>query len=226
MNKRSAQAVIRRLLSYLESDDVQEEDVSVLLRYLVRNCERDLYLEHRLMEISSRVDTILERSEQVLGSANSALQFLIPKGPPVQTVNYMQQCWGTAKTLTICDPYLLKQFPADTRTPAQYAQDFETLLPPGLTSVEIFINKRNGPIASELDALCRTKGISVSRYHTQEIHDRVWIADGSRGYVVGTSFNSLGNKFAFVLDLSHQDLADFLKELDRIRSSANCHHAF
>ncbi len=49
------------------------------------------------------------------------------------------------------------------------------------------------------------------------MHDRVWIKDGNRAKVVGTSFNGLGKKLAFILNLPESDLRAFQTQLPRIR---------
>jgi hypothetical protein len=56
-------------------------------------------------------------------------------------------------------------------------------------------------------------------YHQEEIHDRVWLKDETDAVVVGTSFNGLGNKCAFLLNLEAADASSFSAELRRIRSA-------
>ncbi len=54
-------------------------------------------------------------------------------------------------------------------------------------------------------------------YRTKTIHDRVWIVEGRKAFVVGTSFQGIGNKFSFILDLPNEDLEKFNIYLERER---------
>ena len=46
-----------------------------------------------------------------------------------------------------------------------------------------------------------------------DVHDRVWIKDFHSAYVVGTSFNGLGDKCAFILSLPEEDRRDFIRAI-------------
>ena len=54
----------------------------------------------------------------------------------------------------------------------------------------------------------------MTEHGTDTVHDRVWIADRKRGLVVGTSFNGLGSRAAFLLPLPDPDLVAVLEYLD------------
>ena len=69
-------------------------------------------------------------------------------------------------------------------------------------------------VRSEIEALCAKNKVRMTEHSTDTIHDRVWIADRTRGLVVGTSFNGLGSRAAFLLPLPDPDLAAVLEYLD------------
>lgn len=102
----------------------------------------------------------------------------------------------------------------------KYCDALQAMIPDSITMIDVFYNPEhiNNHIMEKISQFAKKKNICLANYETKEIHDRVWIKDKSRGWVVGTSFNGLGNKLAFLLDLPHDDLVKFLDELDRIRS--------
>jgi hypothetical protein len=51
------------------------------------------------------------------------------------------------------------------------------------------------------------------------LHDRVWIADHERAFTVGTSFNGIGSRCAFILELPSEDRRAFIRELASIRAN-------
>jgi hypothetical protein len=61
-------------------------------------------------------------------------------------------------------------------------------------------------------------------YKTKTIHDRVWIVEGRKAFVVGTSFQGIGNKFSFILDIPNVDLEIFNLHLEKIRIANNSRH--
>lgn len=56
-------------------------------------------------------------------------------------------------------------------------------------------------------------GLEIRMVYSNEFHDRFWIADRSRGLVMGTSLNKIGGKVFFVDSLTGEDVSAVLLEL-------------
>ena len=144
-------------------------------------------------------------------------------GPQARTDanQYLSGVVAGARELTICDPYILQPYAAIP--PINYVTSLLSVLPTTLRSLEIFAKPRvrNRQVAEELNKACKQRGVRVTVLRTNEIHDRVWIADHERAYTIGTSFNGLGNRCAFILPLPSEDRRAFAKELASIRSGAS-----
>jgi hypothetical protein len=61
-------------------------------------------------------------------------------------------------------------------------------------------------VKNELSARAAGAKVKLTDCDTAKVHDRIWLADGSRGLVVGTSFGGLGKRAAFLLELPKVDL--------------------
>jgi hypothetical protein len=44
-----------------------------------------------------------------------------------------------------------------------------------------------------------------------KVHDRIWVVDDNRGYLVGTSLNGFGKRLSFLVPLPNNDL-EYFKE--------------
>jgi hypothetical protein len=105
-----------------------------------------------------------------------------------------------AEQLVVVDPYV-------------YAGEFSKAARIGsksLTSIHIVFSSHHGNTKSIKDGLSErayAAQVRLTDHDTDKIHDRVWIADGKRGLVVGTSFGGLGTRAAFLLPLPIADCA-------------------
>jgi hypothetical protein len=135
-----------------------------------------------------------------------------------RSLAYLSDALGNAQRLTICDPYFY--MPSRAKGGRPLDAELGEVLPEALTALELFVkpDARDEATVATVAALCEGRGIALDIRLTHDIHDRVWIRDGEEGYIVGTSFNGLGNKCAFILPLPEEDLAVFQEELTRIRA--------
>lgn len=180
-----------------------------------------------LLEIDEKLDRLLERREpgrcRLADTSDETLvEFITGIGATARAraLHHLSGCLQGARHLTICDPYLLLS-PRRGPSARDYVASIESVLPPTLAEIEIFREeKRRQPeVASEMNDMFKRRDIRVRSYVTNDIHDRVWIANHDRAYVVGTSFNGLGNKCAFILPLPKEDLRSFLDEIDQRRAN-------
>lgn len=129
-----------------------------------------------------------------------------------------------ARKITICDPYffLFNRPNKVYRTQSKYNESLDSFLTKKLESIEVFHSPDpNRQILSYFQKICGNKNVTLTRFQTTEIHDRVIIKDDLEARVLGTSFGGLGNKIAFILDLPREDLKKFRQELYRIKNPAN-----
>ena len=95
----------------------------------------------------------------------------------------------------------------------------DAVIPKTARSVELYVKprKRDAVVAAGFTKLCIDRGIKLICRKTDELHDRVWIVDSTRAFVIGASFNGLGNKCAFILELPEEDRQNFIKEVGFLR---------
>ncbi|HEY1945335.1 MAG TPA: hypothetical protein VGH40_24730 [Roseiarcus sp.] len=178
-----------------------------------------------LIEIESKLDRLLARYElghcRLAGARRSdVIEFMTGIGVKARTdaLSHLNGCLDGAQHLIICDPFFLKS--TQTVSPSDYVAGVESVLPKALKILEVFSGKRkrDGSVAEGLNQMFRRKGVRINHYKTDHIHDRVWIKNHTDAYSVGTSFNGLGKKCAFILPLPSDDLRAFLTEISALRN--------
>ncbi|SDT34433.1 hypothetical protein [Bradyrhizobium canariense] len=184
----------------------------------------DRELVRILSKIEDKVDQLLGRHEygrcRFAGAeGENVVELITGIGPTARAdalVN-LGACLAGTPHLIICDPYFL--FLSGTRSSDDYVDAVDSVLPTTLKSLEIFSGKRKRTpaVANGLNQLFKRRNIRVKSYKTDDIHDRVWIKDSQNAYSVGTSFNGLGNKCAFILPLPSADLRAFWTEINTLR---------
>ena len=119
--------------------------------------------------------------------------------------------------LVIVDPYL---FPPRAKLgKEEYAAFLAELVAPILeagATVRCIVNSTsNARIESATRELLETlvPGIALEVQRSDDFHDRFWIADESRGVVVGASLNGLGSKLFFIDELKSSDVSSIMKKL-------------
>lgn len=181
----------------------------------------------RLRRIEAMLEEILSRPGatcQFKGEDGAAVaRLIVSMGPQArhEATQYLGEIMAEARELTICDPYLLQPYSA--APPKEYVDTLLSVLPSTLKNLELFIKPRarNRDVAELFNHACLDRGIRVTAQKTELLHDRVWIADYEHAYTVGTSFNGLGTRCAFILPLPTEDRRAFLRELASVRRNAS-----
>jgi hypothetical protein len=170
-------------------------------------------MDQKLDDIIHRLDLPLCQFSKTTDSTHAKLIVGIGASSRQNALTHLNRSLDGAQHLTICDPYFLKSL--RHMSAEEYVSGVERALPQTLKALEIFAKRgvRNKDIADRLNQMFRRKSIRVKIYKTDDVHDRVWIKDSIEAFSVGTSFNGLGNKFAFILPLPLEDVRTFLKEL-------------
>lgn len=187
-------------------------------------------IEYRLDRIERSLDRLTDRPAAACRFASdegeSIMQLMTGQGinERQRGISYLSDWMNSPTKLTIADPYLIKN--SGLISEADYKNSLESLLPRSLTTLELFVGPRNSKyqkssIATWFNVLCQARGIALSVFHQEQVHDRVWLKNENDAIVVGTSFNGLGNKCAFLLKLDTTDTMAFSAELERIRSTVS-----
>lgn len=123
--------------------------------------------------------------------------------------------------LIITDPYL---FTGSRKSDSEvYAASVGNMLAPALTAglhVTAVVSRdgNNSKVrkAVEAELYARMNDLTISVIESSDFHDRFWIADRSRGLIVGASLNKIGSKIFFVDELSEVDVRDVLAEVENL----------
>jgi hypothetical protein len=231
----SKEHLIRYLESIIqelkESDNSGESIYRTIRRFRMLYPSLDGEFEYRLHSIENKIDSLIDRPAASCRMASSdgenIFEFMTGRGAleRAKGVKYLSDWMNSPTEITIADPYFIKNSGAISE--ADYKNSLNGLLPLSLKKIKLFIGPRTqkyqkASIAAWFNQLCATRGIQLEVFHQEEVHDRVWLKNGSDALVVGTSFNGLGNKCAFLLNLDAADTASFSAELDRIRAAYGC----
>jgi|TARA_R110001592_G_scaffold147042_4_gene371474 hypothetical protein len=223
----------QKLLSILEKERLEEniddivDNIWMDIEYYALIISQQQYYDHlarkRLSRIEGKLDTILESNSRgkcqfSKGDDESILHLITGVGLDERNkaIKHLSEKLKGAKSLTICDPYFLKKYKG--ASPSETAIEFVGILPKSLKTLDLYVKPRirDKEFADCLNSELQKTGIKLLSRKTEEIHDRVWIKDFNDAFVVGTSFNGLGNKCAFILDLPQEDQRQFLTSLNEI----------
>ena len=182
----------------------------------------DEEFEYSLRRLDQKVDALLERPAPSCRMASeegtNVMQLMTGVGVAARTeaIDYLRNGFGGAKQVVICDPYFLL---SNKTSKADYLAGIDAVIPNTVKTIELYVKpkKRDAEVAAGFTKLCQDRGIKLTCRKTEELHDRVWIIDSTRAFVVGASFNGLGNKCAFILELPEQDRQNFIKEVGLLR---------
>lgn len=183
----------------------------------------DEEFDYRLRRLDQKVDALLERPTPTCRmdseEGNKVMRLMTGVGTTARTeaIDYMRSGFAGAKQLAICDPYFLLSNSKTSK--ADYLAGVDVVIPKTVKAIELYVKprKRDAEVAAGFTKLCQDRGIKLTCRKTEELHDRVWIVDSTRAFVVGASFNGLGNKCAFILELPEEDRRNFIKEVGLLR---------
>lgn len=120
----------------------------------------------------------------------------------------------------ITDPFLFP--PTPKLGPDEYSKHLTALIAPILqqgADLKLVVNKQaNREVERKVCAGLRDRvpDVTTHVYRSDDFHDRFWVADRSRGVVVGASLNGLGGKLFLVDSLKPSDAAAIVETLDEV----------
>ncbi len=155
------------------------------------------------------------RDECPLRGQPDLASLLVGPGSRAAGLRELRDFTRGVERLTILDPYL---FSGDAAHARKIAHDFAQTARTAegtLKAVHVIRDDRRDTKAvfAAISRTLRQDGVRLSHGSSQDLHDRVWIGDGQRGVVVGTSLNGLGSRAAFILPLPKADLDAILEFL-------------
>ncbi|EGQ9921444.1 TPA: hypothetical protein JG855_004625 [Vibrio parahaemolyticus] len=206
-------------------DEITDEAIDYVVQRLV--IEESVGFSHHYMEkleaLEEKIDRLVESGNQSRcqlsnNAQNSTIQFIAGQGSSERNkaVNHLKDKLVGTNTLIICDPYFIKGIKG--QDPKVVACEFASLLPNTLKQLELYVKPRirEKEFAESLNAELKSRKIKLVVRKTDDVHDRVWIKDFNEAFVVGTSFNGLGNKCAFILDLPPEDRKQFMASVNEL----------
>lgn len=180
-------------------------------------------IEYKLHSVEQKLEQLLRRASPSCRMAseegNGILQMMTNVGLQgrAEAIQYLRGGFSGAKQLIICDPYFLL---SNSKLSKQdYLSGISAAIPTTVKNIELYVKprKRDADVAVGFTDMCKERGIRLTCRKTDELHDRVWIMDATRAFVVGASFNGLGNKPAFILELPEEDRRRFISEVGLLR---------
>jgi len=121
--------------------------------------------------------------------------------------------------LIIVDGYL---FSKNKQNPPNYSNLILSVLESTVKKIKeiVFVtgNHDNCYFFNEIETGLKkiNNSLKVTIKKTSDIHDRFWISDRSKGFFLGTSFNTIGNKYALIDNIDTQDVQEILDILKRL----------
>jgi hypothetical protein len=166
-------------------------------------------LHHRITNEITRevIDKVL--SEVVKGIRVEPLVVPPEQGPKVAQ-NTLKEIIVGATSILVTDPFFF-HVPGDTNTEAYIADIFKVLPLSSLKQLTIIHSKPKDTSAIPIFKESLPTSIKLKLLRDSSIHDRIWIVNENKAYLVGTSFGGLGRKYSFILPLPDEDLVEFNK---------------
>lgn len=200
-------------------DGVKYEDLSTIYKH-IENLGYELKTLNRGYSLEEVQEKLLTEGPSAFLRLTRLQEDILPKAPPKkawQSVAERLALLGPAKDLTIVDPFLFSETMNAHQIP-QYSQQLAALIGPIVTSnasITCVVDKLNKDVlrATEAQLALSRPNVSISAKQTNHFHDRFWIADRSKGVVVGTSLTGIGKRVFFIDALSAADVVSVVDEL-------------
>lgn len=124
--------------------------------------------------------------------------------------SYLKEIDAENGDLIIIDPYL---FPRRFNSEYTYLM-IEILNGVKLKSIQFITSKKtyNEKLYNDIKNMCDCKNIRLK--FTDDYHDRFWIANKSKGFIMGTSLNGLGSRISLIDFINKDDLKDIVSDFD------------
>lgn len=228
MSKSLDELVVRIAEGQLEPQEIRREILELLWSreqwYWFPSERPEAQLDHiaqRLSAIEGRLEGA--RCRAPAPDEDHSLAYLVTGVDGDKGHDDLRSWLHDCHTLEIADPYFFQM--GSYRNPHQLIEEFHGLMPVCLRRVTIYHKPKPHPrLFESFAAYMRNLDIKMQLFSTTVLHDRVWIKNGNSAKVVGTSFNGLGCKLAFILNLPESDRNAFREQMSVIRSHQRTGH--
>lgn len=85
--------------------------------------------------------------------------------------------------------------------------------------ISVFI-KQNNTNQVFLKKVKEVIGDYFQEYYTDEFHDRFWIGDRKKGFIMGTSMNGIGKKYSIIQKLEESDVVEIINITGQISGNS------
>jgi hypothetical protein len=198
--------IIRRL-----SFELERQIKNLLLEYL--NSDLIPRLQHRITN-----DVTEEIFDQVIYKLmfkdRPNYQIAPPDTGNTRAKDTLKDILGGATSILVTDPFFF-HVPGEINVEMYVAEILEVLPLSSLKQLTIIYSKPKGTTAINLFKDALPSSISMKLVSDSSIHDRIWVVNEKKAYLVGTSFGGLGKKYSFILPLPKKDLIEFRKWISK-----------
>lgn len=125
-------------------------------------------------------------------------------------IEYIKNIGGVNQKILIMDPYFFCKKPD---------QDYENLITQIFKKAqfqEIQILTRKDYNKVLYNSIKSKIKCNIKLLFTDEIHDRFWIANKSKGFCVGTSLNGIGKKYSRIEYMDNDEVKDYIDIANKI----------
>lgn len=215
------------IILILNPEDVDLERLVVN----VANSEEapDIYLVNDINSYCAKrlKDDLIENGTSSVLSKELLAEVLVkPSQNPTPLIALISQKLASLspnKSLTIVDPFFFSS--GYISSSANYVQMFEQAISKIASNISeinfVTLPQSDGRFESQLHSAIvnhlKTNHSHITSKHsgTKDFHDRFWLVDDLKGLFVGTSLNSIGNKYFLVDNLKPKDAQDVVSELQK-----------
>lgn len=195
----------------------------LLHRYQTLLCEYEILLEsfeegespEEIFPLHTMRPLIVERRCSLLEREPSLIEMLVAPGNRELGLKEIRDFTKDTEKLIVIDPYI---FSGSKEAASQIAQEFARaarISGRQLRDVHIVydLSHSTNAVKKAVENVAKTH-VRLTMSTSEDMHDRVWIADRNRALAVGTSLNGIGKRAAFLLPLPKSDLDALLEFMD------------
>lgn len=109
--------------------------------------------------------------------------------------------------MIIIDPYLFYSEQDD------YCGLLASIIKHSKAKTIIAITDKKNCKESSVEKIRSKSGKTIDIKYSSDIHDRFWIANRSKGFYTGTSFNGVGKRISLINMIPDNDVVEIIREL-------------
>lgn len=175
--------------------------------YNLKLCDLPLGSEYEKLYLKNMIDTGCEVLLEETLWKNMTEDQKIDK-----FIEYIKNINGVHQKILIIDPYFF------CKNPDQDYENFITQIFKKAQFQEIQILTRKDYNKVLYNSIKSKITCNINLLFTDEIHDRFWIANQSKGFYVGTSLNGVGKKYSRIGYMEPEEIKDYIRIVNAIEN--------